>query len=75
MPDTPNAADGVTGGSAEEDGLLLTVSDDAALKGRRGLIVVGLDPEGTSQGASGGGPGGGPGGGTGGPGGGPPSRP
>jgi protocatechuate 3,4-dioxygenase beta subunit len=71
-PDTPNAADGVTGGTAAEDGLLMTVSDDAAIDGRRALIVVGLDPAGTSQGASGGGPGGGgqggePSGGPGGP--------
>jgi protocatechuate 3,4-dioxygenase beta subunit len=63
---TTNAEDGVTGGAAEEDGLLLTVADDAAIDGRRALIVVGLDPAGTSQdaaGAAGGPGGGGPGGG------------
>lgn len=70
-PDTPNADDGVTGGSGEEYGLLFTVSDDAAIGGKRALIVVGVDPTATSSGASGGGPsGGGPG--SGGPGGPPP---
>jgi protocatechuate 3,4-dioxygenase beta subunit len=72
-PNTTNEDDGVTGGTAEEDGLLLTVTEDAAIDGRRALIVVGLDPTGTSQGAAGGGSGGG----AGGPGGPPPggSRP
>jgi protocatechuate 3,4-dioxygenase beta subunit len=42
-PDTTNASDGATGGSGEADGLLLAVSDDAELAGKRGLIVVGLD--------------------------------
>ena len=58
-PDTTNATDGVTGGTGVEDGLLLTVADDAAIDGRRALIVVGVDPGATSPGASGGGPGGG----------------
>ena len=67
-PSTTNEEDGVTGGTAEEDGLLLTVSADDAIGGRRALIVVGLDPTATSQGAAGGGApgGGGPGGGPGG---------
>jgi len=56
---TTNADDGVTGGAAEEDGLLFTVADDTAIDGRRALIVVGLDPSGTSRGGAGGGPGGG----------------
>ena len=42
-PDTTNATDGATGGSGEADGLLLAVSDDAELSGKRALIVVGLD--------------------------------
>lgn len=53
-PDTTNESDGVTGGSAAEDGLLLTVGDDAELSGLRGLIVVGVDPSATSSGAQGG---------------------
>lgn len=73
-PDTTNATDGVTGGSGEADGLLLAVSDDADLAGKRALIVVGLDPAATSasdgQTAGGGRPGQPPGGG--GPGGPPP---
>ena len=48
-PDTTNAEDGTTGGSAEEDGLLFAVSDDADIGGRRALIVVGLDPAATSS--------------------------
>lgn len=66
-PDTTNSRDGVTGGTAETDGLLMTVSDDDAIGGSRALIVVGVDPSATSSGG-GGGPGGGmPGGGPGGP--------
>ena len=42
-PDTTNATDGATGGSGEADGLLLAVSDDTELSGKRALIVVGLD--------------------------------
>ena len=73
MPDTDNASDHVTGGDAD---LLLAVNDDEDISvgsttgGRRALIVVGLDPEGSSSGGSGGGPGAG-----GGPGGGPGGRP
>ncbi|HEU4842229.1 MAG TPA: hypothetical protein VFT09_12325, partial [Ilumatobacteraceae bacterium] len=65
-PSTTNEQDGVTGGTAEEDGLLLAVGADDAIGGRRALIVVGLDPAVTSQGAAGGGGpgGGGPGGGA-----------
>jgi protocatechuate 3,4-dioxygenase beta subunit len=48
-PDTTNAEDGVTGGSAEEDGLLMLVLDDADIAGSRALIVVGLDPAVTSN--------------------------
>ena len=62
-PNTTNDKDGVTGGTAAEDGLLFTVADDAEIGGRRALIVVGLDPTGSSQGAAGpggGGPGGSP---------------
>lgn len=43
-PDTPNAQDGVTGGRAVADGLLMTVADDADIAGSRALIVVGVDP-------------------------------
>ena len=46
-PTTTNATDGVTGGTGEEDGLLLTVTADDAIGGRRALIVVGLDPTAT----------------------------
>ena len=67
-PNTTNEQDGVSGGTAAEDGVLFAVSEDAAIDGRRALIVVGLDPATTSQGAAGGG---GPGGG--GPGGPPPT--
>ena len=68
-PDTPNARDGVTGGSGEADGLIMAVSDDSAISGSRALIVVGVDPAATSSGGMGGGfpGGGGPGGGPGGP--------
>jgi hypothetical protein len=54
-PDTPNQQDGVTGGSAEADGLLMAVSDDADIAGSRALIVVGVDPSATSSGGGGGG--------------------
>ena len=54
-PNTTNEQDGVTGGTADADGLLFTVSEDAAIGGRRALIVVGLDPSATSDGAAGGG--------------------
>lgn len=49
-PDTTNAADAVTGGTGVEDGIVLTVSEDAELSGYRGLIVVGVDPGATSKG-------------------------
>lgn len=48
-PDTKNANDGVTGGKGVPDGLLFAVSNDAALSGRRGVIVVGIDPAATSS--------------------------
>jgi protocatechuate 3,4-dioxygenase beta subunit len=49
-PDTTNASDGVAADASDWGTLLLTVGDDAAIAGRRGLIVVGVDPEATSQG-------------------------
>lgn len=42
-PDTPNADDSVAEDPAVQ-GLLFNVADDPALKGRRALIVVGVDP-------------------------------
>ena len=42
-PDTPNADDSVADDPAAQ-GLLFSVADDPALKGRRALIVVGVDP-------------------------------
>lgn len=42
-PDTPNADDSVAEDPAAQ-GLLFSVADDPALKGRRALIVVGVDP-------------------------------
>jgi len=61
-PDTTNETDNIAGGNPAEEGLLMTVSDDAAIAGSRALIVVGVDPSATSAGASGGGMGGGGGG-------------
>ena len=58
-PDTTNETDSIAGGDPADEGLLMTVSDDAAISGSRGLIVVGVDPTATSAGASGGGMGGG----------------
>ena len=58
-PDTTNETDNIAGGNPAEEGLLMTVSDDAAIAGSRALIVVGVDPSATSAGASGGGMGGG----------------
>lgn len=61
-PDTTNAEDRTTGGNGPEQGLQMSVSDDAAIDGSRALIVVGVDPTATSSaGAGAGGPGGGPG--------------
>ncbi len=65
QPDTTNGTDGVTRGDGEADGLLFSVSDDAAIAGKRALIVVGVDPAATSTEGGmpgGGGPGGSPGG-------------
>ena len=58
-PDTTNETDNIAGGDPAEEGLLMAVSDDAAISGSRALIVVGVDPTATSAGASGGGMGGG----------------
>jgi protocatechuate 3,4-dioxygenase beta subunit len=46
-PDTTNETDNIAGGDPEEQGTLLTVSDDAEISGSRALIVVGLDPTAT----------------------------
>ena len=45
-PDTTNETDSIAGGDPAEEGLLMTVRDDAAISGSRGLIVVGLDADG-----------------------------
>jgi protocatechuate 3,4-dioxygenase beta subunit len=47
-PDTANAQDRVTNGSAEASQLIMTASEDADIAGTRALIVVGVDP-GTSR--------------------------